>query len=151
MSGPVLHLMKGPTGPKRAGTPIGLGIILLIIAALVTVFVPALIAAIILGVMVSAVVCYVVMMAMPRSTQLSIMGAAIGISADASYAKLSDETPVTVANGLIRLADGLTKSIGLIAADAQVVVTNVTPQFVWSFILSTVVFMGLSFLVTHDG
>ena len=77
--------------------------------------------------------------------------AAIGVSADAGYAKLNDETPVTVANALVKLADALAKGIGLIAADAHVSVAEVTPNFVWSLILSTVVFMGLSFLVKHDG
>lgn len=145
------HLMLGPDGPKRAGTPIGLGVAALVIAGLLVWYLPPFMAAIALGVMVSAITCFVILIAMPRATQISIMGAAIGVSADASYAKLSDQAPVTVANALVRLADALTASVGLIAADAHVSVAEVTPTFVWSFILSMIVFMGLSFLITHDG
>ena len=90
-------------------------------------------------------------MTMPRATQVSIMGAAIGVSADAGYAEVNDQTPVTVANALVKVADSLTKSIGIITADAHVAITEVTPIFVWSLILATIVFMGLSFLIKHDG
>jgi hypothetical protein len=78
-------------------------------------------------------------------------GSGYGVSADAGYAKLNDQTPITVANGLVKLADALTKSVGLIAADAQVsMVAGVTPYFVWAFIISIIVFMGFSFLIKHD-
>jgi hypothetical protein len=121
--------------PRRAATPIILGIAFLAVAVAAATFLPMRIAAPVLGVLVSAAVCYVIIVAMPRATQVSLMGAAIGVSADASYAKLSDQTPVTIANGLVKLADALTKSIGLVAADAQVsMVAGVTPYFVWAFI-----------------
>ena len=148
---PVLYFMNGPDGPKRAGTPIGLGILFLLICWLLAQYLPPLYAAIILGVLVSAVVCFVVLMAMPRGTQISIMGAAVGVSADAGYAKFNDETPITVANALVKLADTLTKSIGLVTSDAHINIDQVTPSFVWAFIFSTIVFMALSFLVKHDG
>ena len=147
-----LHFfMEGPDGPKRAGTPIVSGILFLSVCWLVCHFLPPFYAAIILGVLVASVVCFVVLMAMPRGTQISIMGAAVGVSADAGYAKFNDETPITVANALVKLADSLTKGMGLITTDAHVNVNHVTPSFVWAFIFSTIVFMGLSFLVKHDG
>jgi len=147
----VMHFMEGPGGPKRAGTPIALGVFLLALAIGVVNVLPAFFAAGVLGVLVSAVVCFVILMTMPRATQVSIMGAAIGVSADAGYAEVNDQTPVTVANALVKVADSLTKSIGIITADAHVAITEVTPIFVWSLILATIVFMGLSFLIKHDG
>jgi hypothetical protein len=100
----------------QAAKPIIFGIVFLIVAQAIVFFFPMWIAAPVLGVLVSAAVCYVILVAMPRATQVSLMGAAIGVSADASYAKLNDQTPVTIANGLVKLADALTKSVGLVAA-----------------------------------
>jgi hypothetical protein len=95
---------------------------------------------------------YVVFIAMPRAMQISIMGAALGVTADAGYARLNDQTPITIANALVKLADSMIKSVGLIAADAQVGgIAAVTPTFVWAFIISLIFFMGFSFLVDHDG
>jgi len=56
--------MKGPGGPRRAGTPIVLGVALLVIALAVIELLPSFIAAIVLGVLVAAVACFVILMAM---------------------------------------------------------------------------------------
>jgi hypothetical protein len=144
--------MQTETSPMVATIPIIVGALFLGVASGVGVFLPMWIAALVLGVLVSAAVCYVIIVAMPRATQISLMGVAMGVSADAGYAQLNDQTPITVANGLVKLADALTKSVGLIAADAQVsMVAGVTPYFVWAFIISIIVFMGFSFLIKHDG
>ena len=145
-----LMSMDSPDGPKRARTPIIYGLIVIAVLVAIVSVLPPVIAAIAIGILISAVVCYVVLMAMPRATQISIMGAAIGISADAGYAQVNDQTPVTVANGLIKMADSLVKAVGLVSTDAHVNVADVSVFGVWSFILSMIVFMGLSFLVKHD-
>jgi len=102
-----MNLMEGPSGPRCAGTPIGLGVFILVLAGLLVKSLSATYAAIAIGVLAATVASFVVLMAMPRAMQISIMSAAIGVSADAGYAKINDETPVTVANGLVKLADGL--------------------------------------------
>jgi len=108
-------------------------------------------AAALIGALVSAAACFVMLVAMPRATQLSLFGAAVGVTADGAYATFTDQTPVTIANGLVRLADGLGKAVGLITANAGIGDVMVIPVGVWSFILCTVAIMGASFLVTHDG
>jgi hypothetical protein len=148
---PRLEMMSSSTGEKRAAIPIVSGIILLAVAYAIIVLFSAFVAALLLGVLASTVVSYVILMAMPRVAQITIMGAAIGVSSDAGYAQLNDKTPVTVATGLVKLAGSLIKSITLISNDARVNIAAVTPVFVWAFILSMAVFMLLSFLITHDG
>jgi hypothetical protein len=140
------------SGDVRAGVPIIAGVILLAISAAIAEFLPIQIAAVALGILFSAAFSYVVFIAMPRAMQISIMGAALGVTADAGYARLNDQTPITIANALVKLADSMIKSVGLIAADAQVGgIAAVTPTFVWAFIISLIFFMGFSFLVDHDG
>ncbi len=140
------------SGEVRAVVPIVSGIVLLAISVAVAEFLPIRIAAVVLGILFSAAFSYVVLVAMPRAMQISIMGAALGVTADAGYARLNDQTPITIANALVKLADSMIKGVGLIAADAQVGgISTVTPTFVWAFIISLIFFMGFSFLVDHDG
>ena len=147
----VLSMDPGGDGPKRARNVIGIGLILLFVGVGIVKWLPPVVSACVLGIMVAAVMAYVALMAMPRAAQLSIMGAALGVTADGGYAKLSQETPVTIANGIVKLADGLVTGLGLIAKDAHVTFAHAAPYGVWSFILAMAVFMLLSFLIKHDG
>jgi hypothetical protein len=79
------------------------------------------------------------------------MGAAIGVSTDAGYAKLNGETPVTIANALVKLADSMATGAGIVAADAHVNTIGFMTHFVWALILSAVVFMAFSFIIKQDG
>ena len=98
---PLMHMQRfNSAGRRRAATPIIYGIAFLAVAVVVAAFLPMWLAAPVLGLLVSAAFCYVVLMAMPRVTQITLMGAAMGVSADAGYAKFTDQTPITVANGL---------------------------------------------------
>ena len=143
--------IEGPDGARRAAKPIIGGVALIAILFGVGMVFPPAVAASLAGVLISAVVCFVVLIAMPRAAQISAMGAALGISADAGYAKLNNQSPVTVANGLTDLADSLINGIGIVAKDAHVAVSQAVPFGVWAFILSMIAFMGLSFLIKHDG
>jgi hypothetical protein len=92
------------------------------------------------------------LVAMPRATQISLFGAAIGVTADGAYANFTDQTPVTVASGLVHLATSLGKAVGLVAANAvpgSGALTTI-PIGVWSFIICSIVIMGASFLIKHD-
>jgi hypothetical protein len=140
----------GGGGYLRAAIPIIIGALFLGLGLAAVDFLPGMGAAIAVGLLVSAGFSYVVLIAMPRATQLSLMGAAIGVSADAGYAKLNDQTPITVANALVKMADSITEGVGLIAADAKVNLPDLTPWGVWAFILSLIAFMGFSFLIRHD-
>ena len=89
---------------------------------------------------------------MRRSFQLGLIGMVTGVAADGGYAQLTDQTPVTVANGIVRLAEGLIKGVGIAAtsAGANVLASNSIKIGVWSFIVCTIAIMGASFLVKHE-
>jgi hypothetical protein len=106
-------------------------------------------AAAIMGFFVAAALSFIVLVAMPRSVQLSIFGAAIGISADGAYAKLTDQTPVTVANALISLATSMIKAVSDVGASMGAEAIAVAPIAVWSFMIFTIAIMGASFLIDH--
>jgi hypothetical protein len=79
------------------------------------------------------------------------MGAAIGVSADGAYAGFTDQTPVIIANALVKLAHGIGQGVGLIATDAgSHIDSSILPVGVWSFIGASVIFMGASFFIEHD-
>jgi hypothetical protein len=138
--------------PGKGIGVIGGGISLLAVFAVIWAFVPSLWAAIMTGVIVSAILCLVALVAMPRAMQTSIMGAALGISMDGAYAKLSDQTPVTIANALVSVAKNIAQGVGIVSEAADIAIVEKTVNAgVWAFILATAVFMLLSFLIKHDG
>jgi hypothetical protein len=143
------HMMMSMP-PNRAMLPVLVGALFLGACWLVANWLSPTYAAAIIGALVSSAACFVMLVAMPRATQLSLFGAAVGITADGAYATFTDQTPVTVANGLVRLAHGLGKAVGIVATDAGAQQLAVIPIGVWSFILCTVAIMGASFLVKHD-
>jgi hypothetical protein len=137
--------------PVIAGVPILFGLVFIGIIAALIIYFPAKSASIAIGITTSACVCYIMIKSMPRAMQISLMGAAIGVSADGAYAGFTDQTPVTIANALVKLANGIGQGVGLIATNAGSQIDSIIPVGVWSFIGATVVFMGASFLIEHDG
>ncbi|MDZ4792468.1 MAG: hypothetical protein SGJ17_14910 [Hyphomicrobiales bacterium] len=81
--------------------------------------------------------------------QAAVLWFAVGVTADAAYAKLSDQVPVTVATALmkivdatVKLGDTVVRSIVFLPADTRVKIGAVTPDFVWAFILGLILFMA---------
>lgn len=138
-------------GYLRAMVPIAIGLLIIYIFFVFLSLLPGKSSAIAVGILSSVVICYVVLMAMPRATQFSIMGAALGVSADAGYAKMNEETPITIANALVKLTNSIVKAIDIVSVESGGEIIDLVPYGVWSFILSSIVFMILSFLVKHDG
>ena len=136
--------------PGRAGIPVFIGIVFLGLCWFVATWIAPNYAAGIIGILVSSAACFVMLVAMPRAAQLSLFGAAVGVTADGAYATFTDQTPITIASGLVRLADSLGKAVGLIATDAGTGQLTIIPIGIWSFILCTIAIMGESFLIKHD-
>jgi hypothetical protein len=135
---------------KEALAPFVRVILFLGIAALIIWFLPARVAAILLGVLAALAFSYFLVRRMPRAHQLAMFWAIIAVSADAAYAKLNDQTPVTVANALMKLAEGAAKladaivrGAGITAVDTRLKIATVTPDFVWTLILCAILFIWL--------
>lgn len=138
--------------PRSAWIPVVVGLGFLVICLGVAVFFPPSYAAGIVGLLVSAGACFVMLVAMPRAAQLSLFGAAVGVTADGAYANFTDQTPVTLANALVHLATSLVKAVGIVAENALPGTGALTaiPIGVWTFILGSIAIMGASFLIKHD-
>lgn len=137
---------------KNALSPFIALIALIAIGVAIGWFLPSRTAAVILGGLAGAVAAYFVLNRARHTVKIAIMWAAIGVTADAAYAKLNDQGQVTIANalmklvdGLVKLGDALVKSSGIVAVDARTKIAAVTPDFVWALILSLILFMWLSF------
>ena len=133
-------------------------IALAVIAAGVAViyFLPGRTAAVIVGVIVAGLLTYVLLRQVARTTQIALLWLAIGITADAAYARVNDQAPVTIATALVRLAEAIIKlgdilirslDIPLAAADPRIRAAGpvtVAPEFVWAFILALIVFLAFN-------
>ena len=128
--------------------------------AIVIWFLPGRTAAIIVGVIVAALLTFFLLRNFERITQVAILWLAIGVTADAAYARVNDQTPVTIASALVTLAEAIIQrgnimisSLGIpaVAADPRFrgSPVSVAPEFVWAFILALIVFMTFS-LVRRD-
>lgn len=124
-------------------------------AILVVSLLPGRTAAVIIGVAVAALLTYFLVRGAGRATQIALLWLMIGISADAAYARVNDQVPITIANALVKVAEGLIKlgdivirSVGvtLAAADPRIRPPSVAPEFVWALILSLIVFLALSLM-----
>jgi hypothetical protein len=105
--------------------------ILLVLAALAGAaaaiyFLPNSTAAVILGLIAALALSTYVLRGLQRTTQIAITWLSIGVVADAAYAKLNDQVPVTIAGALVKLveamvklADILIRSIGIERVDAR--------------------------------
>jgi hypothetical protein len=116
------------------------------VAAGLILFVPARGAAALLGILAGAVLGFTLMPRTRYAVQIAVLWAAAAVVADAAYARLNDQAPVTVANGLAKVIDAIVKlaapvinGFGLTAGDPRAKVGAVAPDFVWALILSLIV------------
>jgi hypothetical protein len=137
---------------KAALAPFARAVLFVVTAVLIVWFAPARAAAILLGVLVAGALYVFLVRKLPHARQLAFLWAAIAVSADAACAKLNDQTPVTMANALMKLAEGaakladsLLKGVGIAAAGTQVKIAAVIPDFVWTLILCAILFAWLGF------
>lgn len=128
-------------------------------AVLVVSLLPGRTAAVIIGVAAAALVTYFLVRQAGRATQIALLWLMIGISADAAYARVNDQVPITIAYALVKVAEGLIKlgdilirSVGitLAAGDPRVRPLSVAPEFVWALILALIVFLALSLMRGSD-
>jgi len=131
--------------------PVAAVILIIAAAAAVLYFLPSGIAATFLGVVAAIAVYYGFLQTSPRIVRASIMWAGIAIGADAAYAKLNDQTPVTLANALTKFVDAIMKLAGILLKNAGPRILDIksklgafTPDFVWAFILILVAALWLS-------
>ncbi len=143
---------------RRALGPLLWIILFIAVAVAISLLLPNRSAAAVLGIIAGAVIGYVLLARLQHGTQLAIMWGAIGVVADAAYAKLNDQAPVTVANAVVKLADAVVKlgdaiikGVGIAPADARGKIAAVTPDFVWALILSMILFMWLRFMAGRGG
>lgn len=119
-------------------------------------FLPARTAAVIVGVIVAGLLTFLLLSNVERVTRIAILWLAIGVTADAAYARVNDQAPVTIASALVKLAEALIKlgeivlrslEIPLAAVDPRrAPPVTVAPEFVWAFILALVVFLAFSLM-----
>jgi hypothetical protein len=115
-------------------------------------------AAVIIGVIAAAILSFYLANNFQRSTQIALLWLAIGVSADAAYAKINDQAPVTVASSLVKLAESIIKlgdivirSLGVpMVPDSRARTASVAPEFVWAFILAAVVFLALRLMRSEE-
>jgi hypothetical protein len=139
----------------RQFLPVILLVVAVIVGGVVAIFfLPGRTAAVIIGVIAAAILTYYLVRSVQRSTRIALLWLAIGVSADAAYAKINDQAPVTVASSLVKLAESIIKlgdivirSLGVpLVADSRVRTASVAPEFVWAFILAIVVFLAFSLM-----
>jgi hypothetical protein len=136
----------------RRATPLASVLVFLAAAVALILFVPARGAAALLGILAGAGLGFTLMPRTRYAVQLAVLWAAIAVAADAAYARLNDQAPVTVANGLtkiidavVKLADPVIRGLALTAGDPRAKVAAVAPDFVWALILSLIVTIVLGF------
>lgn len=140
---------------RQALPTVLLAVAAITVAIFVIWFLPGRTAAIIVGIMVAAVLSYFLLRRFARGTQIALLWLSIGITADAAYARVNDQQPVTVASALVKLAEAIIKlgdimirslGIPLIDSRARAAATpvSVAPEFVWALILALIVFLIVS-------
>lgn len=105
-------------------------------------------AAVILGVLAAIALSTYVLRGLERATQVAILWLSIGVVADAAYAKLNDQAPVTIAGALVKAAEGavklidvLIRSFGIGGPNVRAQLAAVAPDFVWALILTATLLM----------
>ena len=116
-------------------------------------FLPSRTAAVILGVLAAILLVKFVIQGLQRTPQIAIFWLSVGVVADAAYAKLNDQTPVTIASllvqfteAIVKLVDILVRSIGIAGTDLRGAITAVTPAFVWAVILTATLLMAIALI-----
>ena len=123
------------------------------VAAVLLAFAPARIAATLLGVLAGIVLSKSFIPSVRPGMQNAILWIAVTVTADAAYARLNDQTPLTLVNAFSKVVDAIMKlvfpvirGLGFSIADPRYKVTAVAPDFVWALILSLITLMTLSFV-----
>ncbi|MGA7328752.1 MAG: hypothetical protein WBX25_30780 [Rhodomicrobium sp.] len=123
------------------------------VAVVLIAFAPARIAAALLGVLVGIGLSNSFIPRVQPGVQNAILWIAITVTADAAYARLNDQAPLTLVNAFAKVVDAIIKlvfplirGLGLSVADPRYKVVAVAPDFIWALILSLVVLMSLTFL-----
>lgn len=107
-------------------------------------------AAIILGLLAAVALGHFVIRRLQRTTQIAMLWLSIGVVADAAYAKLNDQLPVTIvsllvsfAESMVKLADILIRSIGVAGPNLRTQIAAMTPDFIWALILATMLLLAI--------
>lgn len=117
-------------------------------------------AAVILGIIVAVLIHHLFLSRSDRAVQLAVFWAAAAVTADAAYARLNDQAPVTVVGGiakfaeaLVKLGEGIVRGIGIPMSNPQanVKVASVTPDFIWALVLSVIVLMIVNHFSARKG
>jgi hypothetical protein len=131
--------------------PIAVAVVLIALA-------PARIAATLLGVLVGIGLSTSFIPRVRPAVQNAILWVAITVTADAAYARLNDQAPVTLVNAFSKFVDAIMKlvfpvirNLGLSVADPRYKVVAATPDFIWALILSLVALMSLSLAFPSRG
>jgi hypothetical protein len=138
------------TSPKRALIPVSGGVAALVACWVAFQLLSPHLAGAAVGLVAAALVSAAILIAMPRGTQLGVFGAALGVSLDGGYALVTEQTPVTIANGLINIFTALTKAVGIVADGAGPEYLAAIKWGVWTFILAIMLIMICSFFIKHD-
>ncbi|HZV20527.1 MAG TPA: hypothetical protein VE986_03180 [Hyphomicrobiales bacterium] len=129
-------------------------ILILVVACAIALveYVPARGAAALLGILAGACISYALSRAR-LTVQIAVLWAAIAVAADAAYARLNDQAPVTLASALTKVVDAVTKladplirGLGLAAGDPRAKVAAVAPDFVWALILSMIALTSFTYI-----
>jgi hypothetical protein len=130
----------------RRAAPLAGVLVFLAAAVALILFVPARGAAALLGILAGAVLGLTFMPRARYAVRIAVLWVAVAVAADAAYARLNDQAPVTLANGLVKIVDAGVKlaapvinGTGLAAGDPRAKVGAVAPDFVWALILSLIV------------
>jgi hypothetical protein len=131
--------------------PIGIAIVLVA-------FAPARIAAALLGVLIGIGLSHSFIPRVRPTAQIAILWVAITVTADAAYARLNDQAPLTLVNvftkvvdAIMKLAFPLIRGLGLPVTDPRYKVVAVAPDFIWALILSLAVLMSVAFVFPGQG
>ena len=134
--------------------PILVLLILFGLAIAIVIFLPPRGAAALVGILAGASLSYGLIAQARKTVRIAVLWAGIAVTADAAYARLNDQTPVTLANALMKIADAavklsdpLIRGLGLTAGDPRVKVGAVAPDFVWALVLSLITLIAIDFAV----
>jgi hypothetical protein len=128
------------------------------VAIVLVAFAPARVAAALLGVLAGIGLSNSFIPRVRPAAQIAILWSAITVTADAAYARLNDQAPLTVVNAFTKIVDAIMKlvfplirDLGLSIADPRYKVVAVAPDFIWALILSLAVLMTLAIAFPGQG
>ncbi|MGO8778990.1 MAG: hypothetical protein ACLQKK_08760 [Rhodomicrobium sp.] len=137
---------------RKSIAPFAGAAVLLVLAAALILYAPPRGAAALLGVLAGAGVAHALKSQARYAVQMAVLWACAAVTADAAYARLNDQAPVTLANALtkvidafVKLAEPLIRGMGLTASDPRLKVGAVAPDFVWALILTLMAMIAIGF------